>query len=134
MNKCFIEYPNRKLYISYNDAFCYINLMLGKRDSLYYFVQFVYQIKNMLYGIKKVNKFESKKSELCKVVNECIDDILSDAIMHVFFEYISIPHALKDNKCLDVYICRSNNYHETFADNISLDRLEAKTPLLLSTF
>ena len=55
MKKCFIEYPNHKLYISYNDALCYINLMLGKRDSLYYFVQFVYQIKNMLYGIKQVN-------------------------------------------------------------------------------
>ena len=132
MNKCFIEYPNRKLYISYNDAFCYINLMLGKRDSLYYFVQFVYQIKNMLYGIKKVNKFESKKSELCKVVNERIDD--SDVVMHDFFEYISMPHVLKDNKCLDVYICRSNNYYETFADNISLDRLKTKIPLLLSTF
>ena len=38
MSKCFIEYPNRKLYISDNDAFCYINLMLGKRDSLYDFV------------------------------------------------------------------------------------------------
>ena len=79
--------------------------MLGKRDSLYYFVQFVYQIKNMLYGIKKVNKFESKKSELCKVVNECIDD--SDVVMHDFFEYISMPHVLKDNKCLDVYIYMS---------------------------
>ena len=134
MNKCFIEYPNHKLYTSYNDAFCYINLMLGKRDSLYYFVQFVYQIKNMLYGIKKVNKFESTKSKLRKAVNECIDDILSDVIMHDFFEYISIPHVLKDNKCLDVYICRSNNYYETFADNISLDRLKAKIPSLLSTF
>ena len=134
MNKCFTEYPNHKLYISYNDAFCYINLMLGKRDSLYYFVQFVYQIKNMLYGIKKVNKFESAKSKLRKAVNECIDDILSDVIMHDFFEYISIPHVLKDNKCLDVYICRSNNYYETFADNISLDRLKTKIPLLLSTF
>ena len=134
MNKCFIEYPNRKLYISYIDAFCYINLMFGKRDSLYYFVKFVYQIKNMLYGIKKVNKFESTKSKLRKAVNECIDDILSDVIMHDFFEYISIPHVLKDNKCLDVYICRSNNYYETFADNISLDRLKTKIPLLLSTF
>ena len=99
MNKCFIEYPNHKLYISYNAAFCYINLMLSKRDSLYYFVQFVYQIKNMLYGIKKVNKFENKKSELCRVVDQCIDDILSDVIMHDFFKYISIPHVLKDNKC-----------------------------------
>ena len=134
MNKCFIEYPNHKLYISYNDALCYINLMLGKRDSLYYFVQFVYQIKNMLYGIKKVNKFESAKSKLRKAVNECIDDILSDVIMHDFFEYISIPHVLKDNKCLDVYICRSNNYYETFADNISLDRLKTKISLLMSTF
>ena len=134
MSKCFIEYPNRKLYISYNDAFCYINLMLGKRDSLYYFVQFVYQIKNMLYGIKKVNKFESAKSKLRKAVNECIDDILSDVIMHDFFEYISIPHVLEDNKCLDVYVCRSNNYYETFIDNISLERLKTKIPLLLSTF
>ena len=134
MNKCFIEYPNHKLYISYHDAFCYINLMFGKRDSLYYFVQLVYQIKNMLYGIKKANKFESKKSKFYRAVNECIHDILSDTIMYDFFEYISIPHVLKDNKCLDVYICRSNNYYETFADNISLDRLKTKIPLLLSTF
>ena len=134
MNKRFIEYPNRKLYIRYNDAFCYINLILGKRDSLYYLVQFVYQIKYMLYGIKKANKFKSKKGKLYRVVNECIDDILSDTIMRDFFEYISIPHVLKDNKCLDVYICRSNNYYETFADNISLDRLKTKIPLLLSTF
>ena len=134
MNKCFIEYPNRKLYISYNDSFCYINLLFGKRDSLYYFVQFVYQIKNMLYGIKKANKVESKKSELCRAVNQCIDYILSDVIISDFFEYISIPHVLKDNKCLDVYICPSNNYYETFADNISLDRLKAKIPLLWSTF
>ena len=64
MKKCFIEYSNHILYISYNDALCYINLMLGKRDSLYYFVQFVYQIKNMLYGIKKANKLESKKKRI----------------------------------------------------------------------
>ena len=105
MNKCFIEYPKHKLYISYNDAFCYINLMLGKRDSLYYFVQFVYQIKNMLYGIKKAKKFKSKKSKLYKSVNECIDDILSDTIMHDFFEYISMPYVLKDSKCLEcIYV------------------------------
>ena len=133
MNQCFIEYPNRKLYISYNDAFCYINLMLGKRDSLYYFVQFVYQIKNMLYGIKQVNKFKSNESKLRKQVNECIDYILTDVIMHNVFEYVTIPYVLKDNKCLDVYICRSNNYYETFADNISIDRLKTKIPLLFST-
>ena len=88
----------------------------------------------MLYDIKKANKFEIKKSELCRAVNVCIDDILSDVIMSDFFEYISIPHVLKGKKCLDVYICRSNNYYETFADNISLDRLKAKIPSLLSTF
>ena len=78
--------------------------MLGKRDSFYYFVQFVYQIKNMLYDIKKAKKFKSKKSKLYKSVNECIDDTLSDTIMHDFFEYISMPYVLKDNKRLDVYI------------------------------
>ena len=30
MNKVFIEYPKHKLYISYNDAFCHINLLLSK--------------------------------------------------------------------------------------------------------
>ena len=45
MDKCFIEYPNRKLYISCNDAFCYINLILDNHDNIYYFLQFVYQIK-----------------------------------------------------------------------------------------
>ena len=39
----------------------------------------------MLYGIKKANKFEIKKSELYRAVNECIDDILSDVIMSDFF-------------------------------------------------
>ena len=69
-----------------------------------------------------------------KLVNECIDDILTDVIMHNVFEYVTIPHVLKDNKCLDVYICRSNNYRDTFADNISIDRLKTKIALLFSTF
>ena len=33
-----------------------------------------------------------------------VDDILTDVIMHNAFEYVTIPHVLKDNKCLDVYI------------------------------
>ena len=78
MKKCFIEYPNRKLYINYNDAFCYINLILDKHDNIYHFIQFVYQIKNMLYGIKQVNKFKSNESKLRKLFNECIDDILTE--------------------------------------------------------
>ena len=49
----------------------------------------------MLYGIKKGSKFEGKKSKLYRAVNECTDDILSDTIMHDFFQYISIPHVLK---------------------------------------
>ena len=134
MNKCFIEYPKSKLYISYDDGFSYINLILDKHDDIYYFVQFVYQIKKMLYGIKQVNKFKRNKSKLRKLVNECIDDILTDVIMHNVFEYVTIPYVLKDNKCLDVYICRTNNYYETFADNISIDRLKTKIPLLFSTF
>ena len=136
MNKYFTEYPNRKLYIMYNDAFCNINLILDKRDNIYYFVQFVYQIKNMLDGIKQVNKLKSNKSKLRKLVNECIDDFLADFIMHNVFEYVTTPCVLKDNKGLDVYIyiCRNNNYYETFADNISIDRLKTKMPLLSSTF
>ena len=134
MNKCFIKCPKSKLYISYDGAFCYINLILDNHDEIYYFVQFVYQIKNMLYGIKQVNKFKSNKSKLRKLVNEYIDDILTDVIMHNVFEYVTIPYVLKDNKCLDVYICRSNNYYETCADNISIDRLKTKIPLLFSTF
>ena len=88
----------------------------------------------MLYGIKQANKFKSNESKLRKQVNECIDYILTDVIMHNVFEYVTIPYVLKDNKCLDVYICRSNNYYETFADNISIDRLKTKIPLLFSTF
>ena len=122
MNKCFIEYPNRKLYICYDDVFCYINLMLDKQDSLYYFVQFVYHTKHMLYDIKQVNEFKTNRSKLRKLVNECINDILTDVIIHNAFEYITIPNVLKDNKCLDVYVCCTNNYHDTFADNISIER------------
>ena len=78
--------------------------MLDKQDNMYHFIQFVYQKENMLYGIKQVNKFKCKESELRKLVYECIDDILTDVIMHNVFEYVTVPHVLKDNKCLDTYI------------------------------
>ena len=60
MDKRLTEFPNYNLYICYNDVFFYINLMLDKQDSMYHFIQFVYQTKHMLYGIKQVNKFKSK--------------------------------------------------------------------------
>ena len=82
----------------------------------------------MLYGIKQVNKFKSNESKLCKQVNECIDYILTDVIMHNVFEYVTIPYFLKD-----AYVCRSNHCREAFADNISIDRLKTKIPLLFST-
>ena len=88
----------------------------------------------MLYGIKQVNKFKSKKSKLRKLFYECIDDILTDIITHHVFEYVTIPHVLKDNNCLYIYICCSNIYRDTFADNISIDRLITKIPLLFSAF
>ena len=88
----------------------------------------------MLSGIKEVNKFKIKKSKLRKLVYECIDDILTDVIMLNVFEYVTIPYFLKDNKCLDVYICRSNNYYDTLADNVSIDRLKTKIPMLFNTF
>ena len=104
MDKCFIEFANYNLCICYNDVFCYINVMLDKEDSMYHFIQFVYQTKHMLYGIKQVNEFKSKKSKLRKLLYECIDDILTDIIMHDAFEYVTISHVLKDNKCLNIYI------------------------------
>ena len=104
MDKCFIEFANYNLYICYNDVFCYINVRLDKEDSMYHFIQFVYQTKHMLYGIKQVNEFKSKKSKLRKLLYECIDDILTDIIMHDAFEYVTISHVLKDNKCLNIYI------------------------------
>ena len=72
----------------------------------------------MLYGIKQVNKFKSNKSKLRKQVNECIDYILTDTNMHNVFEYVTMLYVFKYNKCLDVDICRSNNYREIFANNI----------------
>ena len=91
MDKCFIEFANYNLYICYNDVFCYINVRIDNEDSMYHFIQFVYQTKHMLYGIKQVNNFKSKK-------------------------------------------CYSKNYKDTFADNISIDRLKPKIPFLFSVF
>ena len=91
MDKRFTEFPNYNLNICYNDVFFYINLMLVKQDSMYHFIQFVYQRKHMLYGIKQVNKFKSKN-------------------------------------------CYNKNYKDTFAANISIDRLKTKKPFLFSVF
>ena len=122
------------LYICYDDVFCSINLVFGKQGSMYHFIQFVYHTKHMLYGIKQVNKFKSKKSTLRKLVYECIDDILSDIIMHDAFEDVSFPYVLKDNNCLDIYISHSKNNIDTFANDILLDRLKTNIPLLYSAF
>ena len=84
--------------------------------------------------LSKWISLKARKSKLRELVYECIDDILSDIIMDDAFEYVTIPHILKDNKCLDVYLCSSINYHDTFADNISIDRLKTKIPLLFSAF
>ena len=67
-----------------------------------------------------------------KLVYECIDDILTEVIMNNVFKYVTVPYLFKDNKCLDmyiyiyiyIYIYHSNNYYDTFADNISIDRLK----------
>ena len=91
MDKRFTEFTNYNLNACYNDVFFYINLMLDKQDSMYHFIQFVYQTKHMLHGIKQVNKFKSKN-------------------------------------------CYSKNYKDTFADNISIDRLKTKIPFLFRVF
>ena len=123
MSKCFIEFPNHNLFICFDNTFCYINFMLSKYDSLYNFIQFIYQKNHMYYGIRQVKGFKNKDSILYKLVDECINDILNDPKDHESFEYVLLPNVLKD-------FCHSNNYRDTFIDDISIDRLRLKIPLL----
>ena len=130
MSKCFIEFPNHNLFICYDNTFCYINFMISKYDSLFNFIQFIYQKNHMYYGIKQGKEFKNKDSILCKLVNECNNDILNDPIDHEIFEYVLLLNVLKDENYLEIYLCRSNNYRDTFIDGISIDRLRLKVPLL----
>ena len=123
MSKCFIEFPNHNLFICFDNTFCYINFMLSKYDSLYNFIQFIYQKNHMYYGIRQVKEFKNKDSILYKLVDECINDILNDPKDHESFEYVLLPNVLKD-------FCHSNNYRDTFIDDVSIDRLRLKIPLL----
>ena len=123
MIKCFIEFPNHNLFICYDNTFCYINFMISKYDSLYNFIQFIYQKNHMYYGIRQVKEFKNKDSILYKLVDECINDILNDPKDHESFEYVLLPNVLKD-------FCHSNNYRDTFIDDVSIDRLRLKIPLL----
>ena len=54
--------------------------------------------------LKKQISLKVKKVNCLSQLMNIFDDILTDARMHDFFEYISLPHVSKDNKCLDVYI------------------------------
>ena len=130
MRKCFIEFPNHNLFICYDNTFCYINFMISKYDSLFNFIQFIYQKNHMYYGIKQVKEFKNKDSISCNLVNECNNDILNDPIDHEIFEYVLFLNVLKDENYLEIYLCRSNNYRDTFIDGISIDRLRLKVPLL----
>ena len=51
MNKCFIEYPNRKLYICYDGVFCYINLVLDKQNSLTITLYSLFIIQSICYMV-----------------------------------------------------------------------------------
>ena len=104
--------------------------MLSKYDSLYNFIQFIYQKNHMYYGIRQVKEFKNKDSILYKLVDECINDILNDPIDHESFEYVLLPNVLKDENYLEIYLCLSNNYRDNFIDGISVDRLRLKIPLL----
>ena len=130
MSKCFIEFPNHNLFVGYDDTFCYINFVISKYDGLYNFIQFIYQKNHMYYGIKQVKEFKNKDSILYKLVNECINDILNDLIDHDSFDYVLLPNVLKDENYLEIYLCRSNNYRDTFIDAIFIDRFRLKIPLL----
>ena len=69
-----------------------------------------------------------------KLVIECINDILNDPVDHASFEYVILPNILKDENYLEIYLFRSNNYHDTFIDGISLDRLRLKIPLSIHIY
>ena len=130
MSECFIEFPNHNLSICYDNTFCYINFMITKYDSLFNFIQFIYQKNHIYYGIKQVKEFKNKDSILYKLANECNNDILNDPIDHESFEYVLLLNVLKDENYLEIYLCRSNNCRDTFIDGISIDRLRLKVPLL----
>ena len=130
MSKCFIKFPSHNFFICYDDAFCYINYVISKCDDMYNFIQFVYQKSHMYYGVNQVKQFKNKDSVLYKLFNELIDDILIDTINHDSFDYVLLPNVLKDENYLEIYLCRSNNYRDTFIDGISIDRLRLKIPLL----
>ena len=84
----------------------------------------------MYYGVNQLKQFKNKDSVLYKLFNELIDDILIDTINHDSFDYVLLPNVLKDENYLEIYLCRSNNYRDTFIDGISIDRLRLKIPLL----
>ena len=134
MDQCFIEFPNYNLYICYDDVFCYINFVISKYDNLYNFIQFVYQKNHMYYGIKQVIKFKNKDSLMYKVVNDLIDDILNDPIDHDSFYFILLPSLSVDNTHLDIYLCRSNSYYDTFIDGVSLHRSKIKVLLVQNIY
>ena len=52
MSKYFMEYFNRKLYITDNDAFCYINLMLV--SEIHFMTLYSLFIKSKIYSIKGI--------------------------------------------------------------------------------
>ena len=134
MDQCFIEFPNYNLYICHDDVFCYINFVISKYDNLYNFIQFVYQKNHMYYGIKQVIKFKNKDSLMYKVVNDLIDDILNDPIDHDSFDFLLLPSLSVDNTHLDIYLCRSNSYYDTFIDGVSLHRSKIKVLLVQNIY
>ena len=131
MSKYFIEYPNHKLFICCDNLCAYINLIITCNVT-YLYVQFVYPRTKMFYGIKQVMELKNESSSLYEVINMVVDKYLGIITEKNNFQYMLLPKIFrnKDSSNIYTYICSSNSYYDTFADDISSDSVRNKSPLL----
>ena len=62
MNKYFIEYPNKDIYVCFDGAYYLVNLKFEHKDEEYLFVQYANDSNSINFAFKRISKLIDKSS------------------------------------------------------------------------
>ena len=130
MEKYFIEYLNHRLFVCWNRLCAYISMIVNRYNDSYLYVQFVYPKSRLFHGIKQVIELKNESSSLYKVIDMVFNHYFS---ANTEKKWISAK-IFKNDDSPDVYVCSSDSYYDTFANDILLHKPKRKVPFVYYAF
>ena len=125
-----VDYNKHGLFICVDNIFCYISLVIKKSDR-YIYVEFMYPKVEINNAIKKVIRLKDRDSVLHDTITPIIDKPLNTSFLKDKFVYYLLSDDFHEKIMGDedypvIYVCISNTYYNTFANNAFVDILNIR--------